>query len=323
MASHTQATHGDTRRPGTNLVVGATVTLAGLSQLLLSYACSGWISSVLVNTGTASLLFAPLYLVQRKMEIRVRETKRSLDGLSREVRASQTELRQSMEELQRAFTARNTQLSEERERDVASIVEQPSCQVVYRTLTAAIEERVISQRGLRVHVVDPDVFVFSRLIPTTADTVRIILEKRDGQPIAQVDWTADQTPATLMTEISDRLRAASLSSDSSFDPTLLFRELHETLRVARDVKDRYALIDDMARAQEYVPPQWIIYDWGIGAWHEGVQPYYIDRSRLHDQDLTRHMSEKIWLHRTSFDEALATALLLEKRGRPATMTSNS
>ncbi|HJT91375.1 MAG TPA: hypothetical protein VJ777_05465 [Mycobacterium sp.] len=301
------------RQPNASGLIGAAVTLAGIAQLLLSYVVSGWTSDVLVNTGAASLLFVPLYLVQRNMEMSVRETRRSLENLSQEVQDSQAEVRQSLEELQGAFAARDFERSEERQRDVASIAEQPSCRSVRRALTAAIDDRVMSRKGVRVHVVDPRVYVFARLKPTP-EGVNVVLEKRDGQSVAELDWTAEQTPADIMTEIADRLRAASLSPSNSFDPTLLFKELNETLTVAREVKDRYALIDDMASAQEYVPPQWIIYDWGIGASHEGLQPYYIDRQRLYDRDLTRHMSEKIWLDRNSFDEAVATARLLGNNG---------
>src|SRR4051812_6713129 len=78
----------DTRRR----LIGGAVTVAGLGQLALSYAWSGWASGVLVNTGTATLLFVPLYVVQQSMDLRVRETRESVASLEREVRDTQDEL---------------------------------------------------------------------------------------------------------------------------------------------------------------------------------------------------------------------------------------
>jgi len=295
--------------------VGAAVTVVGIGQLLISHAISGWGSDVLVNTGTASLLFVPLFIAQRSMEARVRATQEDVDTLARDVMSQQAEVRQSLAELRATFADRDAQSRHDEERDLVEIGENPSCAGVNRALAAARAQRVLGRWGIRVHVVDPQVRVFARLIPSGESDVTVELEKIDGESVSTVVWRPSEAADDLMSRVSAELRKASLHPGQSFDPTLLFRELSQSLKVAISVKDRFTLIDDMSDAQQYVPPQWMIYDWGIGAWHEGTQPYYIDRERLKERDLEEHMLEKTWLDQASFHEALNTALLLERSGR--------
>jgi xanthine/CO dehydrogenase XdhC/CoxF family maturation factor len=83
----------------------------------------GWLSSVLVNTGTGSLLFVPLFLVQRALETKVRETQQYVDDLSKNVQSSQADLQQSIDELRRAYTDREAELLKGRQQDVSEIAE--------------------------------------------------------------------------------------------------------------------------------------------------------------------------------------------------------
>ena len=293
---------------------GALITLGGLAQLAVSYAVDGWASGVLVNTGTASLLFVPLFLAQRAMEARVRATQEDVDILTHEVQAQNAEVRQTLEEMREAFVAAQESHSAEEEAGLAAVSASPDCQTIHDELARAMDMREVGRWGMRVHVVDPSVYIYARLVPVGDSAVHVYLEKRDGEEVAKLVWETGQSADAFMADIATELRRASLYPSGSFDPTLMFRELGLSLRTARTIKDRYALIDNMERAQEFVPPQWMIYDWGIGAW-PGLQPYYIDRRRMRERDLELHMQEKSWIDETSFEEALRTARLLEKAGR--------
>lgn len=298
------------------LLTGSVMTAAGAAQLTASYLLTGWASGVLVNTGTATLLFVPLYLVQRRMEQRVEATSNSVQELGREVHSTQAEVRQSIEDLRRTFSDTDQDALRAREADVAALAAHPSCVGVRRVLVDAVEERVVSPRGVRVHVVDPTVFVYARLRPADdGASVDVALEKRDGEVIERVVWHPLESPAELMSHVAASLRRESLHPGEGFDPALLFRDLQATIREARRIKERFTLVDDMACAQEFVPPQWFIYDWGIGAGHDGLQPYYIDLPRLvRDRDLVPHMLEKTWLDEDSFRQALTTAQALHAGG---------
>ncbi len=294
--------------------IGAVITLGGLAQLSVSYAVDGWASSVLVNTGTASLLFVPLFLAQRAMEARVRAAQEDVDILSREVQTHQAEVRQTLQEMREAFVAAQESQRAEEEAGLAAVSASPDCQTIHDELARAMDMREVGRWGMRVHVVDPRVYVYARLVPEVDSAVHVYIEKRDGEEIAKLLWESGQPADSLMGVIATELRRASLYPSGSFDPTLMFKELGSSLRMARAIKDKYAIVDNMERAQEFVPPQWMIYDWGIGAW-PGLQPYYIDRRRMRQRDLELHMREKSWIDETSFEEALRTARLLEMAGR--------
>jgi hypothetical protein len=296
-------------------LVGLTVTVAGVGQLIISHEVLGWLSGVLANTGTATLLFAPLLVIQRTMEARIEQARTSVEALSQEIENTQDAMRQTLAEIRDSFYTQDEQSSRTTKREVDVIGDSPSCLVVHRALSHALERRVISPNwGLRVHVVAPDVFAYARLLPIDGNRVNIWLENRTGEPIADLNWEPNQAPADLMSNIVHHLRTASLVGDH-FDPTLMFIELREAITKADGVKKWYAVVEDMACAQEYVPPQWIIYDWGLGAWHGGLQPYYIMGKRLDESDLFIHMREKRWLHEDSFYEALTTARALKAAGR--------
>lgn len=295
--------------------VGSAVTAAGVAQLYASYELEGWVSAVLVNTGTASLLFVPLYLVQRAMNVKVQATQRNLEVLTDEVHLSQEETRQTLSELREQFGASQTASRAAEEAGLKAIMEKPSCDSVHDALRRSISLEEVSRRwGIRVKVVDPAAHVYARLVPGADSSVVLHIEKRDGEGVAVVTWQASQTPDQLMLRVAEELRKASLYPHATFDPAFMFTELGNAMSVARSVKDRYALVDNMEGAQQYVAPQWMIYDWGLGAW-EGLQPYYIDRAGLRSGDIHRHMLEKTWLDRSSFEEALGTARLLDGRGR--------
>ncbi|MGC5585640.1 hypothetical protein ACPYOC_14955 [Ornithinimicrobium sp. W1665] len=295
--------------------IGSAVTAAGAAQLYASYELEGWVSAVLVNTGTASLLFVPLFLVQRAMNVKVQATQRNLEVLSDEVHLAQEETRQTLSELRQRFAASQTESMAAEEAELRAIMENPSCESVHEALERSIRLEEVSRRwGIRVKLVDPGAYVYARLLPSVDSSVVMHIEKRDGEGVAVVPWQLQQTPEQFMFRVAEELRKSSLYPRATFDPALVFTELGNALSVARSVKDRYALVDNMERAQQYVAPQWMIYDWGLGAW-EGLQPYYIDRASLRSPDIHRHMLEKTWLDRPSFEEALETARLLDGRGR--------
>jgi hypothetical protein len=296
--------------------VGSSITALGAGQLAGSYFASSWLSGVLVNSGTATLLFVPLFLVQQRMERRVERAQESVAELGRTVENTRAEFQQSLDELRQSFAATDQTLRDETAQTIASVEATPSCSGVRKALSDAIRDRVVSERwGLRVRVVDPDLSIYARLQPTDGDSVTVTIEKRDGESVAELVWTPDRPAEDVMVDVAKELRAASLLG-VEFDPGLMFQQLKEALATARAVKERFAVLEDMATAQEYVAPQWMVYDWGLGAWHdESIQPYDITLDRIRDDDIIRHMLEKPWVHENSFRAALTTAQLLVRAGR--------
>lgn len=296
--------------------VSAIVTILGAIQLAVSYHVQGWTSGVLVNTGTATLLFVPLFYIQQTLEVRVRETTRSVEQLKLDVQNTKNELRQDVEDLRQKFAEREEALLSQQDEEMAQLDSSPSCQLVHRVLLAAVEEHVISEQwGFRVHVVNERLSVFARLLPVEEGEIEVHIEAADGTLFDAIVWTPDQTPSEFMTRVSSILRASSIHPGSEFDPAFLFARLREDLSIARKVKRKLTLVDTLDYAQQYIAPQWIVYDWGIASWKQGLSPYWIGADALEEQDWIHHMSEKTWVDQDSFRMALLTAVALKRDGR--------
>ena len=208
-----------------------------------------------------------------------------------------------------------------RERDagqeaaVRDVADSPTADGLRDTLSGATDERVVSSLGVRVRIVDPRVFVYGRFRPT-AEGVSMRIERRDGEVLALVGWSPGESAATFMLRVAVELRKRSLLPEESFDPGFAFQQLRKMLETARESKRRFALIEDLSGAVEHCPPQWMIYDWGIGGWSDDMlQPYYVLPSDFADPRQVLHMSEKGWVDLDSFQEAFETAKALHANGR--------
>src|SRR3954453_15035639 len=85
------------------IFIASLLTVAGTAQLLVSHQTTGWVSNVLINTGTATALLVPLFLAQRQLEARVQrgkgETTQEVAALAQAVETTRAEVAASLEEL--------------------------------------------------------------------------------------------------------------------------------------------------------------------------------------------------------------------------------
>jgi hypothetical protein len=240
-----------------------------------------------------------------------------VEQLKVDIQNTRDELRQDVEEIRRAFTEREEDMLAQQDDELADLGNSPSCQLVHRVLEAAADEHVISEEwGFRVHVIDESIRVFARLLPMEEDEVEVHIEGADGSRYGFVLWQPDRTPADFMLEVSNVLRAASVHPGANrFDPTFLFSGLRKDLTIGKEKKRKFTLLESLDFAQQYVAPQWMIYDWGIASWDMGATPYWIGTDSLTQSDWIHHMSEKTWVNQDSFREAFRTALALKESGR--------
>lgn len=297
---------------------GILVTLAGVGQLWISNLVGDWASSVLVNTGTAALLFVPLYLVQRSLEKRVqsvqRQTAQAVDDLTRDVNSTRQDVQRSIDELREEVHARLKSETAQDRSSFAALSRSPSFRVTIEALHRAKDRKLIGECGPRVRVAAPDLNIFARLLPNE-DSIRILLEAWDAKEVAQLEWRDGKTTDDLMFEVGRALQGAALYHENSFDPGLMFAELSALLQTAEKYVTKYSIYEDYTRAVQLFEPQWMVFEWGIGAYGEELMPYAIPLQRLDPSENWRgHMKEKTWTDMKSFEAAYNAATSLAKAG---------
>ena len=242
------------------------------------------------------------------------KTQKAVGQLQTEVSQASKDTQQSISDLRRAFSDLENATAAARNKDLADIAENPSRDVVYRALSEAAKENTISPRwGIRIPV-RPDDTRYVRFEVYTGD-LRLIVEDWSGIEACDVTWCAGETPIDAVLKLSKAMKATSMYPGNSFDPGYIFEELSGTLRLAKRVKERSWDANALSGAQQYVPPQWMIFDWGIGSWEFGGGSYCIQAHRFKESDWIPHMRGKPGIDIGSFGEALSTGKKLLEHGR--------
>lgn len=315
------------------------VIVFGMASLGLSWWLQRdvWWSGVLVNAGTSLVLFAPLLLIGRGIERRldeVQETQRNIserqdeaesriDSLAEEVQQAQSAFHLAREELSKLVAARLAEIRAADSKVFARVGDVPSHEATFAALLRAAELGLISQGGCRVRIQNSDAYLwFSTPIgnesfhelPDSPGDLHLRIERISGHNLANLTWPNYLSAADFLVELGQTLQKTGYyPGDNLFLGGEVFTDLAETLLLAH----KYATTSDMVPIRQVIqfcPPQWVLTESRLVSVGERRAGYSILMSRLHE-DWPRHMSEKPWLDRDSFDEAYETAVALYEAGR--------
>ena len=318
------ATGTHKRSARTNLIAVG-VTVAGVAMLAGSRDLSGsasaeWWSGALVNSGTAVLLFVPLYLLTRSLDRRVErvraEAVEGVETLTSRVASFEADVDKRLDDVARSVASR---LAAERAADAEAfdaLAERPTRTSVLRALAVGHRQgliarppRVLVNEGERLYV------AFERGgedegLASEEDDLTLLLEGIGGEFLDCVVWGGDVSVEDAMFKLGRELEARSHPSDG-FDVAALFSGLADLLRVASSSPERRPLI-------QLCPPQWAVREGGVVSYGTGVPLYGIGVARLrHDRSWSAHMAEKSWVDMDSFDDAhLAAVSLFPKEDGP-------
>lgn len=311
--------------------------ICGVAALWVSWmiGTASWWSAVLVNAGTALLLFAPLLLAgryierrfdqvqttQTAIEDRQQTTTASIESLAKQVSETRAELRRSREELSDAVTERLASRRADDAAVVAQLTDAASHDAVFAALERATQLNLISPSGCRVALGTTDVCV--RFLspeaqdrfqaePDPSDDVELSLEGIDGDRIRSLWWSKDQTAEDFLVALGEALQSSGhYPGDKAFRAADVFHNLQQLLEVSLSAAARGASTS-LNGAVQYFPPQWMLTDQRLAS--IGTPGYSIPLGRLREA-WPPHMAEKSWIDRDCFDDAYATARLLFEAGR--------
>jgi hypothetical protein len=274
------------------LLVGASWLVHGLQIPGMSW--PDWVESLLLNLGSAVLLVAPIEVFSARLRRQiddVRSEVRGLAGLDERVSAAITADRAA---LQGVFD------------DVVTAA--PSLRTVRRALRAAANEGLLDAAvGLRVRVHPAaGTRLRLRLVRRTffGEAVHFTLETLYGEPIAT--WTEWQARSLehLFTKIAHAVRNTDVPLVPV--PSATLHHLSESLL--------YALKYPIARPMiEYFEPQWALTTQSIAS---GQEDYEVVHNRPDRISMYRHVLEKEWIDRDSYNAAYDTADYFYPRAGP-------
>ncbi|MEV4181425.1 hypothetical protein AB0J28_08265 [Streptosporangium canum] len=312
--------------------VGITLLVVGSVCILASYIYSdfSWLSGVLIEVGATLLLFAPLMMIQRRIEQRVAAVQVSqqqiedrqdraaseISALTEEVAQTKREMRLTLDQLSDDVHER-VNAARQRDRDRFSVVgSEPSAESVAEALYRATELKLIPEDGCRVHLPETDIYVrFSAAeYPGCAET-ELILEYINGAEVQTIYWSDGESTADALVELVEAVQGAGqYPGDAVFDVPRIFTDLRDLLEMVhqRAVGERSGR--PLGRVIQFCAPQWVIADTGI------VQvdgSYEIAASGIWGMGWYDHVKAKGWADPDSLFDALESARALYKNGRLA------
>jgi hypothetical protein len=277
------------------LLVGASWLVHGLQIPGTSW--PDWVESLLLNLGSAVLLVAPIEIFSTRIRRQiddVRSEVRGLAGLDERVSVAITADRAA---LQGVFDG--------------VVTAAPSLRTVRRALRTAANEGLLDAGvGLRVRVHPAaGTRLRLRLVRRTlwlGGAVHFTLENLYGEPIAT--WTERQ--ARSLEHLFKKIAHAARNTDVPLVPVPsdTLRHLSESLL--------YALKYPIARPMiEFFEPQWALTTHSIAS---GQEDYEVVHNRPDRISMYRHVLEKEWIDRDSYNAAYDTAdYFYPRHGRDA------
>lgn len=303
-----------TRRPSYPRLPLVLVAGAGLLLILVAwFLSSDFFVAVLINTGTATLLFSALYVVQRdflegRVESLERSTEKAIEQVARSVEDVRRDFTIALESLSEATREK---LARENEEDIATVdgfSSAPSFLSAWALFERALDLQAISKDGIRVRL--PGSYDRLRFKPDTTqleDQFLITIETLGGQRLSNtITWTKEEPTDDMFVRVARELKRQGLyGGDKSFDATNIMSQLAKTIEVP--LKARAGLgraSPDIGPVIELIGPQWAVTEHGI----EGLDHYYvIARGAVSRDNWEWHMSQKTWVDSDEISEALDVA----------------
>lgn len=302
------------------VVITAGTLMAGVVMFVVSArvnARHAWVASLLLNLGSAVVLFGPLVALTGlfSRDYARREQRRDLrvEQLSAEVGQVQRDVATVLEELSEQAVQRLAADRADEEAVVAAVAANPTAAGVAEALAMAERRGLVSARGPRVRVFDT--FLLTRWQPSAAvaGAVEVTLERQDGHAVRTLSWTGDQTAADLGYELGRVLQELGVyPGDAAFSPGLMFRDLHDLLALAyRRETGAGSLVDPIGPIVQLAGERWAITDKWLTT-TDGTH-YRITLDRLTEMDWDAHLRHRD-LDIGGFREAFDTATLLLAAG---------
>ena len=290
--------------------------LAGIALMLAGHKYdTAWQQAVLVNLGSALLLFAALYLVQREvLERRVaaaeESAERQADELKSQVDEVRREVHDALDNLNEATSARLAVENDWDDAAITAVEAAPTAANAARLLARGRRLDAVSADGVRVAL--PSIWPRLRFSPldelgnTRADAVTVRLEHVSGEVLETINWTSETPASELLADLAIILQRRDLyPGDDSYDPQAIMRAFISTVSVplmakagrGRGVPSGIGPVIELCDG-------WALTTEGLEATSTS---YSIDVARLHEPDWYNHMTEKTWVDKDEFWIALTAA----------------
>jgi hypothetical protein len=301
----------------------------GIALLVIGWRVSGYLADLVLNVGTALLLFAPLLYLQRLVEERVtrvqKETSASVAALSSQVADVQqqgVETSARLDQLSESTMDRVRQAQEQDAHAFAAFEEAPSRDALMALLDRAQDLRAIEWSGVRVRVPGTWArlrFALSRHQEEGGEfetVVRLLakVESFGGVELGRVEWLPGQPGDSFMAEVATELQKCGEFHPEAFDATRILEQLMDTLRVAIEGRTGIAGYTSLEPIIEIPNDQWIVMTSGIIA---PKASYFLPNARLLEDDdykFRNHVRKKMWVDIDKFEEAWDVAVALSKEG---------
>ncbi|MFI9576945.1 hypothetical protein ACIG5D_36420 [Microbispora rosea] len=311
---------------------GLALLLGGAACLTASYIFQddSWPSGTLLEFGATFMLFAPLLMVQRRIEkrfdvvettqeaIQNRQTEAAaeLSALAEDVAQTKNEMRLTLEQLSDVVTKRMQEAKSRDKETFASVAAQPSLETIDRALQRAHQLKLITRSGCRVALFNEEMlssnfyvrFVCDRVIERMEVEVQLYLEGRDGTALERYRWHGDTPAADVLVWLAEQVQGlGKYLAGVTFEPTVIFTGLRELLELAH----RKAIGEDFhgfpGPIFQLCLPQWAVTESGIAR----IDGYYtVPGSRLEEMDWYEHIGSKGWADESSLYEVLESARAL-------------
>ncbi|MGI5243159.1 hypothetical protein [Dactylosporangium sp. CA-139066] len=315
------------------VLLAALVTGVGVLVWSWSARGDGWLSGLLVNVGTALVLFAPLLLVGWHIERRLDEvsagqaqigerqekTAASIATLAEEVSQTQAELRRTRDELSQAVADRLAATRDADQAMFAEVGEVPTHGTLFTALVRADKLGLTARPGCRVPVHHTNLHL-RFVTPTTADQFQeepdpwdaldMQLEAVNGDVVARLSWPQDQLAEDFLVGLAEAVvEVGQYPGDRRFDAVRVFHDLGELLGLVYRSATGGSVVP-LNGVVQFCPPQWVVTDRALVSVGKPGGGYSISVSRIDESQWPKHMAGKPWLDEDSFDVAYEAAAAL-------------
>lgn len=306
------------------IAVGVSTLAAGGGQLWLSRTLDDsqpWWASVLQNTGSETLLLAPLLLLTqifgRTLRRNRQQTNQLVTNLRDEVDDVRRDVNSRIEEMRADVASRINQPALETEAMFERLASEPSRDLVRSVLRHATEQGLISELGLWTELPYTDLLIRWKLFGDFHDDELLAISLEVWDPLSGVDfarvatlgWHSNRSPTDIFVGLGQQLKELGrYPGDVAFDPAAMFPAMSSIL--IRGIRDA-AGVGTIARPK---PPilrdcgQWLVTERSVVT--RGDREYSIELWRLKDMDWDRHVGGKSWVAIEEFRTATDFAELL-------------
>lgn len=299
--------------------------LSGIGILLLVGALvvdgKGALPDLLVNLGTAVLLFTPLWWLERRLGGSIERLGERVDEADAHVAnlaADVERVEEAVVSLQGLTAATQAALERDSERnqlEFDDFASDPRPKTLVPLLQRARQLKAVSGKGARVAIPDTDTFlrfgqggVIALLGEQASDpVVNFGLESLDGEYLGQIQWLNGTSAVDIGRSVARHLQQARVyPGDAHFDWSAVLQRMVELLRYSIGVRTRTVQSPaDLSPVIQLVNEQWAITDYGLEA-REGH--YFISWEQIRDKpDISEHVGRKPWVDEDLWDEAFAVA----------------